>query len=112
MGRPNKPGSEGWGRESRIHERFIAALKTYGSRCYYVHSRTDKASTVAGGTPDFIGWLDGIPWAVEFKVPGRKASVKQSGELLRAELAGAHVAVCYSSEQAFDFVNALTTKNQ
>lgn len=39
-------------RESDLHDDIIALCKTNG--WYYVHSRRDKATTNAVGTPDFI----------------------------------------------------------
>jgi hypothetical protein len=93
--------------EKAIQEEIESWLKSLGSRCYYVRSRMDKAHTMRCGTPDFIGWIDGMPFALEVKRKGGKVTNEQAGELLRSKLAGAEVGVVTSLEQAQEKVGFL-----
>lgn len=64
-------------RESKLHDQIIAWCKTQWPNWMVVHSRTDRASTTAVGTPDFI--LFG-PYPKAFIVECKKAGGKLSKE--------------------------------
>lgn len=65
-------------------------------------------TTNAVGTPDFVGWIRGVPFAMEVKRPGRKQTREQAGALLMAQLAGAKAGVVHSLEEAVEFLKART----
>jgi hypothetical protein len=64
-------------RESELHERIAADLKL--RRYYFVHSRTDRATTTALGVPDFIvATPAGVTVWIEVKRPGAKLRPEQN----------------------------------
>lgn len=83
-----------------IQDEIEAWLKSLGHACYWVRSRTDAPTTNAVGTPDFIGWWCGKPFALEVKRPGKKETREQAGELLRCRLAGGVAAIVHSVAEA------------
>ena len=90
--------------EADIQNEIADWLRSLGRECYWVRSRMDKATTNAIGTPDFIGWHRGQPWAMEVKRPGQKQRREQAGELMRCELAGGRAAVVHSLAEAVEFL--------
>ena len=90
-----------------IQEQIEDYLKGLGNSCYFVRSRTDRATTNAVGTPDFLGWYHGKPFAVECKRKGAKPTIEQQGELLRARIAGATTAVVHSLAEAIEVMDSL-----
>lgn len=94
--------------EADIQQEIAGHLNSYGRDCYYVWHRTDRATTCAVGTPDFVGWLRGKPFAMEVKKPGGKPTVEQAGELLRCELSGGSSAVVHSLAEAVEFLNNIS----
>lgn len=93
--------------EKAIQEEIEQWLKSLGKHCFYVRARMDKPHTVRAGTPDFIGWLNGKPFALEIKRKGGKPTVEQNGELLRCQLAGAVVGVAHSLDEAKEILKSL-----
>ena len=86
--------------ESEIQQSIAAYLDSHGRECFYVWHRMDQPTTCRVGTPDFVGWIRGKPFALEVKRPGAKETREQAGELLRGQLAGAKVAVVHSLGEA------------
>jgi len=86
--------------EAAIQNEIEAWLRSLGQRAFWVRSRMDKATTYRVGTPDFVGWIDGKPFALEVKRRGGKLRPEQLGELLRCELAGAKQGVVHSLDEA------------
>ena len=86
--------------ESEIQQSIAAYLDSHGRECFYVWHRMDQPTTCRVGTPDFVGWIRGRPFALEVKRPGAKETREQAGELLRGQLAGAKVAVVHSLGEA------------
>ena len=95
-------------RESDIQDAIESLLKSFGRDCYYVRSRMDKPTTCKVGTPDFIGWLRGMPFQLEVKRPGGKETREQAGELMRGRLAGSASAIVYSLAEAEIFFRGLS----
>ena len=87
-----------------IQDEIETWLRSLGTACYWVRSRTDMPTTNKVGTPDFCGCIlvNGAchPFAIEVKRRGQKATIEQQGELMRCRLAGATVAVVHSLEEA------------
>ena len=88
--------------EAEIQDEIEAFLKSLGRECYYVRARMDRPTTTACGTPDFLGWINGKPFALECKRPGQKPTPAQVGALTWVELAGAKTAVVDSKQEAID----------
>lgn len=86
--------------EAEIQQSIAAYLDSHGRECFYVWHRMDQPTTCRVGTPDFVGWIRGKPFALEVKRPGAKETREQAGELLRGQLAGARVAVVHSLAEA------------
>ena len=64
-------------RERDLHDDIEADLKN--RRWYYVHSRTDKATTQQAGVTDFIiAAPNGLTIWIECKIKGNKLSKEQS----------------------------------
>ena len=74
---------------------------------YFCHSRMDRKSTNAVGTPDFIMCINSGFAAVEVKVGKNKCSEAQSEHLERIKASGGKVAVIHSLEEFRDFLNEL-----
>lgn len=86
--------------EAEIQQSIAAYLDGLGRECFYVWHRMDQPTTCRVGTPDFVGWIRGRPFALEVKRPGAKETREQAGELMRGQLAGAKVAVVHSLGEA------------
>ncbi len=97
-------------REAVIQEQIANHLRSLGRECYFVWHRTDRPTTCAIGTPDFVGWLRGRPFAMEVKKPGGKQTREQAGALMQAQLAGAKSRVVHSLAEAVEFLK--TTHNR
>ena len=95
-------------REAEIQDAIETLLKSFGRDCYYVRSRMDKPTTCKVGTPDFIGWLRGMPFQLEVKRPGGKETREQAGELMRGRLAGSTSAIVHSVAEAEIFFRGLS----
>lgn len=95
-------------REAEIQDAIETLLKSFGRDCYYVRSRMDKPTTCKVGTPDFIGWLRGMPFQLEVKRPGAKETREQAGELMRGRLAGSTSAIVQSVAEAEIFFRGLS----
>jgi hypothetical protein len=95
-------------RESDIQDAIESLLKSFGRDCYYVRARMDKPTTCKVGTPDFIGWLRGMPFQLEVKRPGAKETREQAGELMRGRLAGSTSAIVHSVAEAEIFFRGLS----
>jgi hypothetical protein len=95
-------------REAEIQDAIETLLKSFGRDCYYVRSRMDKPTTCKVGTPDFIGWLRGMPFQLEVKRPGAKETREQAGELMRGRFAGSTSAIVHSVAEAEIFFRGLS----
>ena len=85
------------GKERQLHDRIEEDLKV--RRFYFVHSRMDRASTNALGTPDFIiARPGGSTLWVEVKVKGGKLSKEQTIAKHLLEALGHRYALVYSWE--------------
>jgi hypothetical protein len=93
-------------READLQAQIAARLQAIGPRCYYVWHRTDKPTTCAVGTPDFVGWYDAQPFAFEVKVRDAKLSAEQVNHQGWARCAGA---VCWVVRSMGDLEDALAT---
>ena len=95
-------------READIQDAIESLLKSFGRDCYYVRSRMDKPTTCKVGTPDFIGWIRGMPFQLEVKRPGAKETREQAGELMRGRLAGSTSAIVHSVAEVEIFFRGLS----
>jgi hypothetical protein len=98
-------------READIQTAVRRYLELLGPRCYYIWHRMDVAHTCEEGTPDFVGWIDGIPFGLEIKKPGAKTSksrkAKQAEHLARISRAGGYPAIVHSFDEAKSFFDSL-----
>ena len=101
---PVQPTAPSKQSEAQIQEAIAAYLRGFGRDCQFVRSRMDKPTTYQLGTPDFVGVLRGVPFALEVKRPGCKETREQAGQIMAWQLAGARVAVVHSLEEAQGFV--------
>ncbi len=104
-----KRGEQWSGLEAELQDSIEELLQGFGQAAYWVRARMDLPTTTKKGTPDFVGCVRGIPFAMEVKRKGSKPTVEQLGELLRARLAGAKTATVYSLAEARDFLDSLQT---
>lgn len=74
---------EARGEEIKTHNKFMDWCRLNGVS--FVHSRTDRKSTIRSGHPDFTLLWHGRGCCVEFKAPGGRLSEDQSEAI--AELA-------------------------
>jgi hypothetical protein len=88
------------GREAALHLLIEDELKR--RRWYYVHSRTDRATTQQAGVPDFIiATPNGKTLWIEAKRKGGKLSVEQNVTRHILLAMGHHFAVVFSMEDFF-----------
>jgi hypothetical protein len=85
------------GKEAQLHTIIEDELKR--RRWYYVHSRTDRATTQQAGVPDFIvAAPNGKTFFCEVKRKGGKLSVEQNVTRHILLALGHHFAVVFSME--------------
>ncbi len=92
------------GHEKDIHELIIGECRK--RRWYFVHSRTDRRTTTAIGTPDFVIAADrGRTFYCEIKKKGGKLSQDQT--IVKHCLLGLNqrYKTIYSFDQFIDFIN-------
>lgn len=94
-------------REDKLQDDIEDYLKSLMPRCWYDRKRMDVPTTSRLGVPDFIGWIDGKPFALEVKVRGKKPTIEQQGELRWAHLAGASARVVYTLEEVVELIEGL-----
>ena len=68
--------------ERELHKLIVNELLRRG--IFFIHSRMDKRSTSARGTPDFCLVVHGVPIAIECKTETGQLSKEQ--ELVRAQM--------------------------
>ena len=88
--------------EKKEHKRFISWLRRRDLD--FTHSRMDKRSTIAVGTPDFHVWRGEKHCFVEFKSEFGKLSQAQKDFIARQCERGTPVLVTQSYREAADFV--------
>ena len=104
--------NESGARDSKKSERDIQDsieewLKSQSHRAWWDRKRMDRPTTSREGIADFIGIFSGVPFGVEVKRPGEKATIKQLGELAWMRKAGAITAIVFSKEDAINFFEGL-----
>jgi VRR-NUC domain len=100
--RDAKP-SPGVEREKLLHEQILAFCD--GKGWLTLHCRTDRATTVRVGSPDFLVLADGGRiFAVECKRPGLKLRPEQAAWLAQARKLGHRAGVVTSMEQFLELV--------
>lgn len=95
-----------------LHDQAVGYLRQLGTACYFITSRTDMPTTAPIGTPDIIGWINGVPFAIELKRKGQKPRPSQLAMLKWAELAGGKTVVACSLEQVIEFITQLCQTSQ
>lgn len=100
---PPVPVSRSEKLENAIQEEIEEWLKTQVHRAWWDRKRMDRPTTSREGVPDFVGAFAGVPFGLEVKRPGEKASTEQLGELLWLRRAGAVTAVVFSRDEAVNF---------
>jgi len=86
------------GRESKLHDEIIAHCKKMG--WYFVHSRMDKRSTNAVGTPDFIiAAKGGMTFWIEAKAKGGKPTPPQRDANYWLNMLGHRAAIVWTFEE-------------
>jgi VRR-NUC domain len=79
-------------------------------RLYFLWPRSDKATTIQVGHPDFTVWLpNGRTLLMEFKAPGGKRSPAQEEASTLLDSLGHPVLLIYSAEQAQAIVELTIT---
>lgn len=86
--------------EADFHDKVESYCR--GRGWYYLHSRTDRRTTVAVGAPDFcIAMPEGKVLWLELKRPGGKATVKQQATIAHLRKLGHVAAVVDNWEDAY-----------
>ena len=93
--------------EAEIQREIAQHILTLGRGIYAVWHRMDMPTTCQVGTPDFVGFYQGRPFAIEVKTKTGKVSNEQRGQLHLSELAGAKTAVVRSRQEAVEFLEGL-----
>lgn len=89
--------------ESKLHEQIWNYCNAKGWAVY--HSRMDKKTTCAEGTPDFIIFMEGPKTAVvEAKARKEKPKPKQLGWEKHLKMLGHHHAFVWNFEQFLEFI--------
>jgi hypothetical protein len=91
-------------RELDMHKDFEAWLRL--NEIPFVHSRTDKKSTTAVGTPDFVILLEGRGFAIELKGPGGRLTAEQEKTLFHWTQKGVPCLVATTLTGAIDFTKS------
>lgn len=96
---PLDSGKPGEGVERDLHDEIIALCRSRG--WYYIHSRMDRASTVAVGAPDFVIALPGgrTVW-LECKRKGSKPTPAQNAAISHLKHLDHTCLVVFSIEEA------------
>lgn len=86
----------------------IALHKMFESWCTrnnvpYIHSRTDRKSTIQVGHPDFTLLLDDHGCCIEFKAPGGKLTEEQGARIAQLTAARVPVLVTDDYDEAVKF---------
>ena len=90
--------------EASLHDQIAAELKR--RQWYFVHSRTDRATTQAKGVPDFIiARPDGVTLWLEIKLPKGKLTPEQAGTIHWLRRLGHRAEVIYSFEEFLSHAN-------
>lgn len=88
-----------------LHQQIIDWCNSQWPQVKFIHSRTDKRSTVEGGVHDFTIYLpQGRNLNIECKAKGKKQTIKQLGWALQLEQLGHRVHVVTSKEQFLKLV--------
>ena len=105
--------------EQALFTKFLKELRRQG-KLYFLNPRSDKASTIEVGHPDYTIWIKNYPVTVfvEMKVPGGELSRDQVNVIGEIEQLGNHVH-CYvawnhlQAENIIQFyLSVLATKGQ
>jgi len=90
------------GLEKDIHAKIIEECGKRG--WYFIHSRTDKRTTQAIGTPDFVIATFTAVWFIEVKRKGTKPTREQAAIGIFLKHLGKNHAVVYSVEEFLSIV--------
>jgi len=90
--------------EIEIHNKFMDWCRL--NEISFIHSRTDRKSTIQEGHPDFTLLNDGRGCCIEFKVPGGKLSDKQAEVIAVLTKRGVHCLVTSDLAAAISFATA------
>ena len=94
--------------EKTIEKGIRAAIEQRGGKVYKLHG-TQFSMT---GAPDLIGCLKGVPFAIEVKRPGGKATPKQYHELQGWSAQGWAVGVAASVDEALQIITSASIRLQ
>jgi hypothetical protein len=86
--------------EKEMHEVFTQWLNL--NNIYHVHSRMDKKSTIAKGTPDFTIVYGGKGFFIEFKTPQNTLSDEQKVHMKKIMASGTQYFLCYDAKEAIE----------
>jgi len=90
-------------RERDLHDQIEDYCRARG--WFYVHSRMDRASTIAVGFPDFGIFMHGARTVfLECKRPGEKATIKQLEKIAHARKLGFVAEVVESMDGALEAI--------
>ncbi len=87
--------------EATLQRAIQKAIRDAGGKVIKIHG---NAYTQAG-TPDLIGVLRGVSFAIEVKRPGQSATLLQTHELEQWGLQGWAVGVATSVQEALDIID-------
>lgn len=97
--------------ELGLHDEVEAYCRE--NRFAYIHSRTDKRTTIGVGAPDFLVLAKGKVVLLELKSRTGKLRPEQMGWALQAEMNGFKVAVCRNMAEVLEaFSNNQSSDNQ
>jgi hypothetical protein len=88
--------------EAALQRKIQAALRDRGGKVIKVHG----GAYAVAGTPDLIGAIDGVSFAIEVKRPGERPSAKQEAELSAWAAQGWATGVACSVQDAMEIVDA------
>lgn len=71
--------------EGRVKAKITATLKSFGHELYYL---MPIGSSYGAASVDYVGWVRGVPFAIEAKAPGGTPTLRQSNTLMAMRKAG------------------------
>lgn len=86
--------------EAQLQRNIRKTIEGAGGKCYKLHGNVFGVA----GQPDLIGSLNGVPFVLEVKLPGREATPKQQYELDGWRAQGWRAAVVTTVKEALEAI--------
>jgi hypothetical protein len=85
--------------EQQIFLKYLRSQRAAG-RLWFINARSDKASTIEPGHPDFTIWIKGKVFEIEMKAVGGKVSPEQETAIAALQHLDSDVWIAWSAAEA------------